>query len=340
MPKLRMRQAICQAMADEMDSDPNVILIGEDIGSAGGAFKATEGLLERFGPSRVRDTPISEMAFLGAAVGAAATGLRPVVEMMFVEFTGVALDQLVTEAAKLRYLSRGALGCPLTLRASVGAGLGFGCQHSQILDNWFRATPGLKVVSPSGARTAYGLLRSAIRDPDPVVVLEPRVLYGEQEDVELSEAGLSPIGKAEIVARGSDVTLVALGAMLSTALKALDIADGAWTADVVDLRTLVPWDRACVVESVSRTGRLVIVEEAHYSGGWGTEISDHIAGELFGRLKAPPLRITTPDVPVPHSESLERRFLPSPDYVVEQVTQLIQTGRRPAPWWQRQGLHP
>jgi pyruvate/2-oxoglutarate/acetoin dehydrogenase E1 component len=336
MPKLRMRQSVGQALSDEMDSDPSVILIGEDIGAAGGAFKATEGLLERFGSNRVRDTPISEMAFLGAAVGAAATGLRPVVEMMFVEFTGVALDQLVTEAAKLRYLSRGAVSCPLTLRASVGAGLGFGCQHSQVLDNWFRATPGLKVVSPSGARTAYGLLRSAIRDPDPVVVLEPRVLYGEQEEVMLGEGALIPIGEAELLARGNDVTVVTLGSTVSIALRALNQAAGAWTADVVDLRTLVPWDRVLVTESVRRTGRLIVVEESPYSGGWGSEIADHVAGELFGYLKAPPLRITTPDVPVPHSQNLERRFLPSSEYVVEQAAELIHTGRRPVPWWERE----
>jgi acetoin:2,6-dichlorophenolindophenol oxidoreductase subunit beta len=334
MTKVRMRQAVIRALADELESDPAVILLGEDIAAAGGAFKATEGLLERFGPGRVRDTPISEMAFLGAAVGAAMAGLRPVVEMMFVEFTGVALDQLVTEAAKVSYLSRGTLTAPLTLRASAGAGLGFGCQHSQFLDNWFRATPGLKLVVPSGARTAYGLLRAAIRDPGPVVVLEPRVLYAEREDVEFGEAAILPLGRAHRLTRGDDVTLVALGATVRTAVAALEHAAGSWTADVIDLQTLVPWDRDTVVESVRRTGRLVIVEEAPYSGGWGSEICDHVAGELFGELKAPALRVTTPDVPVPYSRPLEERFVPTAELVANQVGELLATGRRPAPWWE------
>ncbi len=337
MTKVRMRQAVVQALADELESDPTVILLGEDIAAAGGAFKATEGLLDRFGPVRVRDTPISEMAFLGAAVGAAMAGLRPVVEMMFVEFTGVALDQLVTEAAKVSYLSRGELTAPLTVRASAGAGLGFGCQHSQFLDHWFRATPGLKLAVPSGARTAYGLLRAAIRDPGPVVVLEPRVLYGEREDVEFGEAGIVPLGRAHRVASGDDVTLVALGATVPTGVAALQQAAGAWSADIVDLQTLVPWDRETVVESVRHTGRLVVVEEAPYSGGWGSEICDYVAGELFGELKAPALRVTTPDAPVPYSQPLEERFVPSPELVASQVSQLLATGRRPAPWWEQSG---
>jgi pyruvate/2-oxoglutarate/acetoin dehydrogenase E1 component len=335
MTAVRMREAIAQALADEMEADPNVILLGEDIAAAGGAFKATEGLLQRFGPTRVRDTPISEMGFLGAAVGAAVTGLRPVVEMMFVEFTGVALDQLVTEAAKLRYLSRGSLSCPLTLRASVGAGLGFGCQHSQFLDNWFRATPGLKVVVPSGAGTAYGLLRAAIRDPDPVVVLEPRVLYAEREDVEFGQAGVMRIGQSSRLSDGEDVTIVALGPTVRTAMAAINEAAGAWTAEVIDLRSLVPWDHVTITDSVRRTRRLVIVEESPYSGGWGSDICYHVCGDLSEQLKAPPLRITTPDAPVPYSGRLEQRFLPSPEYVVTQVTALLRTGRRPDPWWEQ-----
>ncbi len=334
MTKVRMRQAVIQALADELESDPSVILLGEDIAAAGGAFKATEGLLDRFGPVRVRDTPISEMGFLGAAVGAAMAGLRPVVEMMFVEFTGVALDQLVTEAAKVSYLSRGELTAPLTVRASAGAGLGFGCQHSQFLDHWFRATPGLKLAVPSGARTAYGLLRAAIRDPGPVVVLEPRVLYGDREDVEFGEAGILPLGRAHRVSSGDDVTLVALGATVPTAVAAQQLAAGAWTADIIDLQTLVPWDRQSVLGSVRHTGRLVVVEESPYSGGWGSEICDYIAGELFGELTAPALRVTTPDTPVPYSQPLEERFVPSPELVADQVGQLLATGRRPAPWWE------
>ena len=333
MPKLRMRQAVLQALDDEMTEDGSVIVLGEDIAVAGGAFKATEGLLEKFGPNRVRDTPISEMGFLGAAVGAAISGLKPVVEMMYVEFLGVALDELVTEAAKMRYLSRGALSVPLVVRASAGAGLGFGCQHSQMLEQWFRATPGLKVAVASGPQTAYGLLRSAIRDPDPVIVLEPRSLYGNREDLETGEAGIVPLGVAHRVSEGEDVTIVALGQMVGVAAEAASLAH--WTADVIDLQTLVPWDRKTVVESVARTGRLVVVEEAPYSGGWGTEVTDHVGGELFGALSAPPLRITTPDIPVPYSGTLEARFLPTAEYVAEQVDELLSTGRRPRPWWER-----
>ena len=333
MPKLRMRQAVLQALDEEMTEDASVIVLGEDIAVAGGAFKATEGLLDKFGPLRVRDTPISEMGFLGAAEGAAISGLKPVVEMMYVEFLGVALDELVTEAAKMRYLSRGALSVPLVVRASAGAGLGFGCQHSQMLEQWFRATPGLKLAVASGPQNAYGLLRSAIRDPDPVIVLEPRSLYGDREDVETGEAGIVPLGVARQVSEGEDVTIVTLGQMVGVAADAASL--GQWTADVIDLQTLVPWDRKTVLDSVARTRRLVVVEEAPYSGGWGTEITDHVGGELFGQLAAPTLRVTTPDIPVPYSGTLEARFLPSAAYVAEQVGELLSTGRRPRPWWER-----
>ena len=334
MSKMRMRQAITSALRDAMQEDASVILLGEDIAAAGGAFKATDGLLDEFGPTRVRDTPISEMGFLGAAVGAAATGLRPVVEMMYVEFLGVALDQLVTEAAKWRYLSRGRIGIPLVVRASAGAGLGFGCQHSQMLDNWFRATPGLKLAVASNPQSAYGLLRSAIRDPDPVVLLEPRALYGDRDEVELGDGGVVPLGEARVAATGEDVTLVAAGQMVGVALAAAGREGQSWSADVIDLQTLLPWDRETVLRSARRTGRLVIVEESPYTGGWGTEVTDYVAGELFGLLKAPTLRITTPDSHVPYAGALEGRFLPSPDYVEDQVGELLKTGRRPSPWWE------
>ncbi|NQV97726.1 MAG: alpha-ketoacid dehydrogenase subunit beta [Acidimicrobiaceae bacterium] len=333
--KLRMRQAIAHALADEMRQDARVIIMGEDIAAAGGPFKTSEGLLEEFGPNRVRDTPISEMGFLGAAVGAAATGLRPVVEIMFVEFLGVALDQLVTEAAKFRYLSGGAYGAPLVVRASVGSGLGFGAQHSQTLETWLYATPGLKLVVPSGARTAYGLVRAAIRDENPVAVFEPRVLYAEREEVVLGESGIIPIGTGEILNKGNDVTIVGLGQTVGTALAATQSTT--WTADVIDLRSLIPWDREMVCESVARTGRLVLVEESPFSGGWGTEIASYVASECFSELKAPVLRITCPDVPVPYPPHLEKRFLPSSEYVREQIDVLVSTNKRDQPWWVKGG---
>src|SRR4051812_45845330 len=214
-----MRQAVLQALDDALAEDASVILLGEDIAEAGGAFKCTDGLLEKYGADRVIDTPISEMGFMGAAVGAAVCGLRPVVEMMFVEFAGVALDQLTTQAATMRYLSRGRLAAPLVMRASAGAGQGFGCQHSQMLDHWFRGTPGLKLCVASGSRTAYGLLRAAIDDPDPVVILEPRILYGEREDFDVGPDYRIALGTAEVVRRGRDVTLVAAGATLRTAVE-------------------------------------------------------------------------------------------------------------------------
>ncbi|TDE09950.1 alpha-ketoacid dehydrogenase subunit beta [Jiangella asiatica] len=332
-----MNQAVSAALADAMREDPAVVVIGEDVAVPGGVFKATDGLLAEFGVGRVRDTPISEMGFLGAAVGAAATGLRPVVEIMFGEFLGVALDQLVTEAAKLRYLSAGQYGVPLTVRASVGAGLGFGAQHSQCLETWFYATPGLKVAVASGPQTAYGLLRAAVRDDDPVVVLEPRRLYGGRAEVVTGDDGIIALGSAEVRTAGDDVTLVALGGTVPVAQEA---ADGAgWGAEVVDLRTLVPWDVATVLDSVRRTGRLVVVEEGPFSGGWGTEIAARVASELFGELRAPVHRVTSPDVPVPYAKPLETRYVPTVEYVREQVGELIETGRTPRPWWSREGAH-
>jgi acetoin:2,6-dichlorophenolindophenol oxidoreductase subunit beta len=332
MEKLRMNQAVARALADGMREDPTVVVFGEDVAEAQGIFKTSEGLLAEFGPLRVRDTPISEMGFLGAAVGAAATGLRPVVEFMFVEFLGVALDQLVTEAAKLHYLSAGSYTVPLVVRASAGAGAGFGSQHSQTLESWFVNTPGLKLCVASGPRTAYGLLRSAIRDDNPVVLLEPRILYGTREEFEPGEEAVIPLGTAERLTEGDDVTIVGLGQTVGIALGAAEGAD--WTTEIVDLRTLVPWDTEAVQRSVAKTGRLVIVEENPYSGGWGAHIAAYIGTHMFGDLRAPVHRITAPDIHVPFNIELERRYIPSSEYVTSQVTELLSTGRAPAPWWE------
>lgn len=334
--KLRMNQAIATALAEEMDADPTVVVFGEDVAAAGGPFKTSEGLLERFGPSRVRDTPISEMAFTGMAVGAAATGLRPVVEIMFIEFLGVALDQLSTQAAKFHYLSGGQLNVPMVVRASVGAGTGFGCQHSQTLETWLYGTPGLKLAVASGARTAYGLLRSAIRDENPVVVLEPRALYGQRQDVFVGEGARIPLGTAETLTEGDDVTIVSAGRMVPVVMQAL--ADSGVSAQIIDLRTLIPWDRDRIMSSVSRTGRLVTVEETPRSGGWGTEIVSEVAGQVFGDLRAPAIRVTAPDVPVPFSKPLEDRYAPTTMEVRRQVEHLVRTGEAPRPWWVEEGL--
>ena len=331
MAKIWIRQAVLRALDDAMKDDPTVMLMGEDIAAAGGPFKVTDGLLALHGPDRVIDTPISEMAFMGAAVGAAVCGMKPVVEMMFIEFIGVALDQLTTQAATMRYLSRGRLTVPLVVRASAGAGQGFGCQHSQMLDHWFRGTPGLKICVTSNARTTYGLLRSAIEDPDPVVVLEPRVLYAEREEYEFDPSYRIPLGQAEIARPGTDVTLLTCGAMRRVALEAAETSRA--NIEVIDLLTLWPWDRETVCKSVARTGRLVTLEEAPAGSGWGGDVVAHVGTELFGKLRAPPHRITLPEAPVPYNGALEARYLPSADYVRQQVEALVAADMAPQPWW-------
>ena len=336
MTQMRLRQAIVAALEDEMKSDPSVMLMGEDIAAAGGPFKTSEGLLETFGPNRVRDTPISEMAFTGAGVGAAIAGLRPVVEIMFMEFLGVALDQLVTGAAKMHYLSRGEVSVPLTVRASVGSGTGFGSQHSQTLENWVTATPGLTVVTMSTPQNAYGILRAAIQSPGPTVLLEPRILYAVRGEVTRGPGGLVELGKAEIVRPGKDLTIVTMGQTRTAVLEA--IADSGIDAEVIDLITLAPWDRETVMQSVAKTHRLVVVEEAPESGGWGSEIVAAVTRELFGSLSAAPFRITTPNVPVPYSKHLESLFAPNPPEISRQLAEYQATGAVPSPWWVLEGF--
>jgi len=339
MPRMRMNTAVAAAIGDEMRDDESVVMLGEDVAAAGGPFKTSDGLLAEFGPTRVRDTPISEMAFTGAAVGASIMGLRPVVEIMFMEFLGVALDQLVTEAAKMSYLSNGALCASMVVRASVGSGTGFGAQHSQTLENWVMAAPGLVVVSPSDPQTAYGLLRSAIRHPGPVIVMEPRALYGTRGDVVPGEDGVLPLGVARVVRAGGDATLVTLGRTTSVALAAAEIlTDQGIDVEIVDLLTLVPWDVDAVLGSVQRTHRLIVVEDSPVTGGWGADIIAHVVREMFGLLVAAPFRISAPDVPVPYIKELEAKYAPSCDEVVRQVAEVVDTGRVPRPWWVTEGL--
>jgi len=334
MAIMRFRQAIATALADEMRTDSRVMIFGEDVAVAEGPFKTSEGLLQEFGSLRVRDTPISEMAFTGAAVGAAIMGMKPVVEIMFMEFLGVALDQLVTEAAKLRYLSNGTLSVPIVVRASCGSGLGFGNQHSQTLENWVAATPGLKVIHLSDAQSAYSLMRAAIQDPDPVMVLEPRALYGERGEVDTSLE--MQIGQARVIRAGSAITIVSLGQLVNVCKSAIE--ESGIDAELIDLATIVPWDRETVLKSVKKTGRLVVIEEAPESGGWGSEIVATATAELFASLKGAPFRITTPDAPVPYSGVLETRFLPTQDDIIRQLTHAIATGEKPKTWWQIEGL--
>lgn len=334
---MRMNTAVATAIADEMRADPDVVMFGEDIAAAGGPFKTSAGLLDEFGPVRVRDTPISEMAFTGAAVGAASVGLRPVIEIMFMEFLGVALDQLVTQAAKFHYLSAGKVTVPLVVRASVGTGTGFGSQHSQTLENWVMAAPGLVVVSPSDPQSAYSLTRAAIRLDDPVVVLEPRALYARRGAVDTQEPPWE-LGRSRTLRAGTDVTLVALGRTTSVAMEAAgQLENRGVDVEVIDLLTLVPWDEAAVVASVRRTGRLVVVEDSPRTGGWGSEIVAAVVAAGYGSLKGAPFRISAPDVPVPYGKELEHGYAPQPDEVTRLVASSLADNGVPAAWWSQEG---
>jgi len=324
MAKLSYREAVAAAIAQEMRRDPSVVFIGEDVAAAGGVFKTTEGLQEEFGPVRVRDTPISEQAIIGATMGAAMTGLRPVAEIMFSDFFGVCWDIIANQIAKTRYMTNGQCSLPLVIRAANGGGARFGAQHSQSVENWAMAVPGLKVVAPSCASDVKGLLAAAIRDPDPVLFFEQKSLYGTKEDVPDGEH-LVPLGQANVIRQGKDVTIVALAAMVPKALKAADKLkeDHDISASVIDLRSLVPLDTTTVFESVSSTGRLVTVEENPRLCGWGAELSSLVAEELFWDLEGPIVRVTTPHIPLPSADCLEDAVLPSVDKIISSVVNLV-----------------
>lgn len=320
MSELTYRQAVAAAIAQEMERDPSVVLIGEDIGAAGGVFKLTEGLFERFGPDRVRDTPISEQAIVGAAMGAAMTGLRPIAELMFSDFFAVTWDMVVNQIAKSRYMTDGQVSIPLVLRTANGAGLRFGAQHSQSIENWVMAIPGLKVVAPSNPADMKGLLAAAIRDDDPVVVCEHKALFAGKGEVPDGEH-VVPLGKAAIVRDGVDATIVALAAMVPRAVEAaqrLDAEHGI-DAEVIDLRTLIPLDAQAILRSVHKTSRLFTVEENPRVGGWGAEIVALVADEAFYSLDAPLVRITTPHIPLPSASNLEDLAIPSVERIVATI---------------------
>jgi len=323
MAQLSYREAVSAAIAQEMRRDDSVVFIGEDIAAAGGVFKTTEGLLEEFGPIRVRDTPISEQAILGAAAGAAMTGLRPIAEIMFSDFFAVCWDIVVNQIAKTRFMSDGQCSFPLVIRSANGGGARFGAQHSQSVENWAMAVPGLKVVAPSNAADVKGLLAASIRDPDPVLFFEQKSLYGMKSEVPEGEH-VVPLGKAAIAREGSDVTIVALAAMVPRALKAAETLqnDHGISAEVIDLRSLVPLDTTTIFESVSKTARLVTVEENPRLCGWGAEVSSIVAEELFYDLDGPIVRVTTPHIPLPSADALEDAVMPSPARIVENVLKL------------------
>lgn len=311
--------ALNEALLMEMERDENVFILGEDVGQFGGCFGVTQGLFEKFGEARVIDTPITESAIVGAATGAAVSGLRPVAELMFVDFIGVAMDQLFNQAAKMRFMFGGKAKVPMTLRMPQGAGIGAAAQHSQSLESWFMHIPGLKVVIPSTPYDAKGLLISAIRDDNPVVFLEHKLLYGVEGEVPDEEYTIE-LGKGEIKREGSDVTIVATSQMVYSALEAAEKlkADGI-DAEVVDPRCLQPLDKDLIVASVKKTNALVVAHEAVQFGGPGAEIAAIVAEEAIDYLDAPIKRVGAPFCPVPFSPPLEQFYIPGADNIVEAV---------------------
>jgi len=309
--EMTYRDAVAHGIAQEMARDPSVVLVGEDVAAAGGVFKATVGLLERFGPDRVFDTPISEQAILGVAMGAAMTGMRPIAEIMFSDFFAVCWDLVANEIAKARYMTNGQVSVPLVIRSGNGGGSRFGAQHSQSVENWAMAVPGLKVVAPSTPRDVVGLLAAAVRDPDPVLFFEQKSLYPTKGEVPDGEI-VDELGKASVLRRGGDVTIVALAAMVPRALAAAEeLARDGIESTVIDLRSLVPLDVTTVAESVAATGHLVTVEENPRLCGWGAELSSIIAEENLFDLDGPIVRVTTPHVPLPAADALEDAAMPS-----------------------------
>jgi len=322
MAELTYREAVAAGIAQEMERDETVVFLGEDIAKAGGVFKTTVGLYDKFGPDRVRDTPISEQAILGAAMGAAMTGLRPIAEIMFSDFLAVCWDIVANQIAKSRYMTDGQVSMPLVIRTANGGGARFGAQHSQSVENWSMMIPGLKVVAPSTPADVKGLLAAAVRDPDPVMFFEQKSLYANKGDVPDGEH-VEEIGKAKVVREGDDVTILALAAMVPRALEAaerLKLEVGI-SAGVVDLRSLVPLDTTTIFEQVEKTSRLVTVEENPRLCGWGAEISSIVVEERFWHLDMPIIRITTPHIPLPSADELEDMALPSSERIFETVRQ-------------------
>lgn len=319
MAEMTYSQAINEALSEEMLRDEKVYILGEDVGAFGGCFGVTTGLLEKFGAERVLDSPISETAIMGSTVGAAVAGLRPVPEIMFADFVGVCLDELINQAAKMHYMFGGKAKVPLTLRMACGAGLGAAAQHSQSLEALMCHVPGLKVVMPATAADAKGLLKSAIRDDNPVVFLEHKALYGVMGEVPEGEYTI-PLGKADIKREGKDVTILAYSMMLHKALAAAEtLALEGIEAEVIDPRTLVPFDKETLYKSIEKTGRLVIVHEAVKQGGFGGEIAALVAEECFDFLDAPIKRVAAPFTPIPFAANLEAAFIPDEAKIIEAV---------------------
>jgi len=324
MAELTYRDAVAAGIAQEMARDERVVFLGEDIAAAGGVFKATVGLLEQFGPKRVRDTPISEQAILGAAMGAAMTGLRPIAEIMFSDFLAVCWDLVANEIAKMRYMTNGQIALPLVIRTANGSGSRFGAQHSQAVENWAMAIPGIKVVAPAFPADVKGLLAAAVRDPDPVLFFEQKSLYSMKGEVPDGEH-VEELGKARVLREGKDCTIVALALMVHRALEAAEILEKEHgiSCTVVDPRSLVPLDTQTILREVEKTGRLVTVEENPRLCGWGAEIASIVADECFWSLDGPIVRITTPHIPLPAADQLEDATVPSVERIVREIRERI-----------------
>jgi pyruvate dehydrogenase E1 component beta subunit len=324
MAELTYRDAVAAGIAQEMERDERVVFLGEDVAAAGGVFKATVGLLEKFGPKRVRDCPISEQAILGAAMGAAMTGLRPIAEIMFSDFLAVCWDIVANEIAKTRYMTNGQITLPLVIRTANGAGSRFGAQHSQAVENWAMMIPGIKVVAPAFPADVKGLLAAAVRDPDPVLFFEQKSLYSMKGEVPDGEY-VDELGKARVLRHGKDCTIVALASMVHKSLDAAEILEKQHgiSCTVIDVRSLVPLDTQTILSEIAKTGRLVTVEENPRLCGWGAEIASIAADECFWSLDGPILRITTPHIPLPSADKLEDATIPSVQRIVREISEKI-----------------
>lgn len=324
MTEINYRQVIGRAISDAMAEDERVVFFGEDVAAAGGAFKTTVGLLDEYGPTRVRDTPISEQAIVGAALGSAITGLRPIAEIMFADFAGVCFDQIVNQLAKYRYMSAGQFTVPVTIRMANGAGAGFGAQHSQSAENWFLNVPGLKIAVPGTVADLYGLIRSAVREDNPVLVFEHKNLFALKGELPDPQSGIVPLGVADVVRRGSDVTIVATQQMRHRSiLAAHELAEAGIEATVIDPRTLVPFDDATVVVSLDETSRLLVVQESPPGGSWGASLIARMTTGHFELFDAPPVLLSSDDTPVPYAGSLEEAWLPTVPRIVQAAKTLV-----------------
>ena len=323
MPDVTFVESLRMTLKEEMDRDPSLMLIGEDIGRYGGIFGVTKGLLEEFGPHRVRSTPISESAIIGSALGAAMTGIRTVAEIMYVDFTTCAMDQIVNQVAKMRYMSGGKAKIPLVIRTQEGGGRGNAAQHSQSLEALFLHIPGLKIVMPSTPYDARGLLKTAIRDDNPVMFIEHKLLYATKGFIPDGEF-LIPFGQADVKRKGKDVTVIAISYMVMKALRAAErLAEEGVDVEVIDLRTLVPLDLETLLQSVRKTNRVVIVHEGCRRGGIGAEIASNIMEEAFDFLDAPIQRVGALNVPIPYSEPLENAVIPSEEEIATAVKKVL-----------------